>query len=116
MDHEYTGSWSWSLTGEQSHEVLEFLEACEKKTWNELCSEMTGGRSRHKKHHDMDVDELVKEASLRLSQHLSNDDLPDKVFRFRINGTTRLWGIRQGKIFQLIWYDPEHKVYPTERS
>lgn len=82
------------------------------KTWGEIQSEMTGNRkNRHKKHHDMDVDILRKEAQKRLYD-LEYDDF-DKIFRFRISGRKRLWGFRICECFFFLWYDPKHEIYPS---
>ena len=31
------------------------------------------------------------------------------------NGKQRLWGLRRENIFQILWWDPEHKVYPIRK-
>jgi len=40
----------------------------------------------------------------------------DEMFRFRLGGTARLWGFRANRTFHVVWWDPLHKVYPTEAS
>jgi hypothetical protein len=36
------------------------------------------------------------------------------MFRFRLGGKARLWGFRSERIFHVVWWDPDHRVYPTE--
>jgi hypothetical protein len=34
----------------------------------------------------------------------------------RISGERRLWGFRVGNIFHVIWWDPHHEVWPSEKK
>ncbi|OLT08692.1 hypothetical protein BJF77_12055 [Kocuria sp. CNJ-770] len=119
LDHAVSSddscAWTWAVEPHQLQEALQFLSALPQKTWGELESERTGGRDRHRKHHQQDVASLCREAQDRLYQHLG-DDSPDTLFRFRYNGTGRIWGIRDRALFQILWLDTEHQVYPTERG
>jgi hypothetical protein len=38
------------------------------------------------------------------------------MFRFRLAGERRLWGYRVGRTFHVVWWDWDHKVYPTEKK
>ena len=93
-------------------QMLSFLLNMEKKSWSEIQSETTGSTNRHKKHHDMDVSEIVKEAQYRLT--IINLDEFDVIFRFRLSGLKRLWGFRILSTFKIVWYDPTHKIYPVD--
>lgn len=106
-------AWEWGPGNLIWRDVLHYLNDFSGKTWAEIEAERTGGRNRHKKHHSMEVASLPKEARNRLGQHLG-DDAPDTLFRFRLSGTNRLWGIRDGAIFHILWFDADHQVYPTE--
>jgi hypothetical protein len=46
-------------------------------------------------------------------QDLRLDDL-DELFRFRLGNKPRLWGIIHEGVFFPVWWDPEHKIYPTD--
>ncbi|MBC3185082.1 hypothetical protein H7347_00545 [Corynebacterium sp. zg-331] len=87
--------------------LLKFLDDVSGKTWQE-CENETSGR--HKRNHYHDVTDLADDARRRL-QYL--DDSEEQVFRFRLDGTGRLWGVRSGDLFRILWYDPEHAVYPV---
>jgi len=105
--------WEWGPELAIWKEVLHYLGDYSGKTWAEIEAERTGGKQRHKKHHSMDVTKLPQAARTRLQAHFG-DDAPDALFRFRLSGKGRLWGIRDGAIFHLLWYDPLHRVYPTD--
>jgi hypothetical protein len=87
-----------------------------KLTWAEIEAQKTGsGTNRHKKHHDQEVESLRSEAREALRQRKLSVIFGDNnIFRFRVDGTTRLWGFRQGRIFHIVWWDPNHEVCPTE--
>jgi len=84
----------------------------QKLTWSELFAQRTGGKERHKKHHDMDVCDLEPEAFDRWCE-IGLDEY-DTAFRFRLGNKPRLWGYRIHAKFYLVWWDPTHKIYPTE--
>lgn len=116
MDHEYSGLWNWELKSNEAHKVLGYLEELSQKTWGQVEKECTGKKDRHRKHHPMQVSELCKEAQKRLKERFENEELPEELYRFRLAGKVRLWGIRSQTTFKLIWYDRDHQVYPTERK
>ena len=87
------------------------LSEWEKLTWSEIDNFTTGGKERHKMHHNMDVSVLADEAKYRL---IEIEKFSDIMFRFRLGAKRRLWGFRTVNKFEVIWYDPNHEVYPTE--
>lgn len=116
MDYECSEPWNWDLKGKEAHEILGYLEGLSRKTWGEVDQERTGNRDRHRKHHSMSVSRLSKEARDRLKERFKDEELPEALYRFRLEGKVRLWGIRSGRTFKIIWYDRDHQVYPTERK
>ena len=116
MDYEYSKPWNWDLKGKEAHKVLGYLEGLSQKTWGEVDQERTGNRDRHRKHHSTPVSRLSKKARDRLKERFKDEELPEELYRFRLEGEVRLWGIRSGRTFKLIWYDRDHQVYPTERK
>ena len=115
VDEGHRGSWDWDLSAAESKKILQFLEDMSRLTWGEIDQHRTGGNSRHKKHHSQEVKSLCREAQRRFPECFSKDEeIPDQVYRFRFGGTERLWGIRVQGRFEMIWFDRNHKVYPTE--
>lgn len=39
-----------------------------------------------------------------------------EVVRLRLGGKPRLYGILREHVFYVLWYDPEHQVWPSEKS
>jgi hypothetical protein len=88
------------------------LETFSNLAWADISAQTTGSGDRHKKHHDMDISQICREAQNRwqeigLFQY-------DTIFRFRLSGTQRIWGYRILRKFWLVWWDPIHKIYPLD--
>ena len=75
---------------------------------------MTWGSILQDKHdnHSVGTADLSKDARQRL-EFLKLDDR-DHLFRLRLNGTQRVWGIRDGRVMMLLWWDPDHAVCPSK--
>lgn len=100
------GPWGQSiLAGVDFWEnIFEKLKAYEGMTWAQI-------KANKKRDHAVPMDELIPGARKRLEQ-LRLDDV-DELFRFRFDGTTRLWGIIRGQVFQLLWWDENHEICPS---
>jgi hypothetical protein len=111
------GNWSWGQhrqwdDHEWNDEIHPKLLDFQKLTWAEIFAQRTGRKKRHKLHHEMDVCKLIPEACNRWSE--IGLDEHETAFRFRLSGKRRLWGYKILAKFHLIWWDPEHKIYPME--
>lgn len=117
-DHEHDDAWSWARVGHHVGTLFPFLAEMERLTWRQIRQQRVPaarGRTRPK-FHGQAVKDLPAPALKRL-QELGLDDV-DEVYRFRLGGTERLWGIHvpQSHVFCLLWWDPDHKVYPVGKS
>jgi hypothetical protein len=111
LDLDHTGSWSWNVNEGVLQEIIAFLKQMERLTWTEIRSQTHGGG--HLRHHPIPVESLCAEAQRRLQQ-LRLDDL-DELFEFRLGSRRRLWGaVPDDGIFCVLWWDPQHQVYPVE--
>jgi hypothetical protein len=83
-------------------------------TWVEIEQQKAGGR---KKHHSQAVASFVADAQRDFRKaHLDKTFGDADMFRFRLTGEKRFWGFRRDRTFHVVWWDPDHKVYPTEKS
>jgi len=85
-------------------EIAMHLKSYEMMTWAQI-------RDNHKRDHSILCEDIEKFARDRL-EVIIRDDI-DELFRFRINGPGRLWGIKEGSTFQVLWWDPEHEICPS---
>jgi hypothetical protein len=114
LDLDHSGSWSWAVDEAALRKITAFLSEMETLTWTEIQAQMTHSKKgSHRKHHSMAPGLLCPEAQNRL-EALGLDDV-DELFRFRLGNEPRLWGvIDDDGIFYPVWWDPRHRVYPTD--
>jgi len=110
LDRGHEGSWDWNLSSAEHQTFLDFLRDMQALRWNEIFRQAAGG---HKKHHYQAADTLCRQAQDRLAE--LGLDLQEELFRFRLAGTVRVWGVFIGASHQffLLWWDRDHQVYPT---
>lgn len=97
------GPFGWAIQPDSKYrEVIEKLHEFEGKTWAEILD--TGS-------HPIETHKLSNEARERLVS-LKRDDL-DELVSFRLSGPNRVWCDQNGHIMRVLWWDPNHQVYPT---
>lgn len=101
--HEH---WGWNqLRAPQWKQFLRQLKQFEGLTWAQI-KEAAGGRRRGTNNHSLLIADLNSAARKRISDlHL---DQYDKIFSLRMTNTLRIYGIRDGRVMRLLWYDPFH--------
>lgn len=106
--------WGWQLNPETWGTILQHLISFEGLTWAKL-KEQSGGRRVGTNHHSIKIAELNRAARERIAE-LRLDDY-DTVFSLRISNTVRIYGVRDGRVLVLVWYDDCHgtrnEVCPT---
>lgn len=90
------------MSEDEFKEVLSKLRAFETMTWPEI--ERAGS-------HYVECSRLIKDAQVRLAE-LHLDDF-DQLFSLRLQGKPRMWGLRIGNVFSVLWWDPEHAICPS---
>jgi len=113
-DRGYEGEWGWGLlTQEDAHSLLHFLCDMAALSWDQVRAQNAG---RHRRHHPQPITSLCSAARRRLRE-LDLEDLDSEIFRFRLSGLERLWGFAADDgTFYALWWDPNHRVYPTEAN
>lgn len=86
--------------------VAEHLKSSEGRTWGEIIAN-------NHRDHPVPLDDLCREAQNRLWE-LKLDDT-DPLWRLRFAGAARIWGRKDGPIFRVIWWDPCHRVCPSQK-
>ena len=100
------GPFSWVIGEDQKYrEVIEKLHEYEDKTWAQILE--TGS-------HPIEVHKICKEARDRLVE-IERDDI-DELMSFRLTGPNRVWCDKKGHVMRILWWDAEHKVYPTPKD
>jgi len=104
FDHS---EWGWGKLSCKDffNMLIERLHDYEQMTWDSL--------SQRSSCHPMPVENIEPEAQKRLCQVCSNE--VDSLYQVDVNPKCRIWGHRDRAIFYLIWHDPNHTVYRTEK-
>lgn len=98
----------WPCLHENLQAILPRLHEYEQKRWNEIMQA--------KNNHPMPIEKIVPEAQRRLDS-LGHGDT-GTLYQLEIKngqGMQRLWGRRQENVFQILWWDPNHTVYPVRK-
>lgn len=114
-DRRSRNPWVFKPQGADAEALFGFMRDMCQSPWKEILGQRTGNFTRHRKHHDQPVESIVQEAqddyaAAKLDEVFGDDP----IFRFRLTGEQRLWGFRRGRVFHVVWWDPNHLVYPTE--
>jgi hypothetical protein len=99
------GPWHWDLSPAKLHEIRQKLGEFEGMRWGDIAG---------RRHHFLSPDSLSTAARKRL-QELKQDDADDLLFSLAFSNLERLVGIRAGREFRLLWWDPNHEVSPSPR-
>lgn len=96
--------WSWNqiTCPDFLRNIWDKMRNFETMPWSEIL-----GRY----HHAIAVNDIIQPAQNRLEQ-LGYDDQAELV-SFRLSNTERIWAIRSGAEAFLIWWDPNHEIYPS---
>lgn len=96
--------WGWNqiTCPDFLRNIWDKMRNFETMTWSEIL-----GRN----HHAIAVNDIIQPAQNRLEQ-LGYDDQAELV-SFRLSNTERIWAIRSGEEAFLLWWDPNHEIYPS---
>lgn len=101
----------WSLANVDANDqrdLLEHLRQYESKTIGEL----VGGSFSEFKSYNNFAECPNRAATNRLAELY---DAPDSIARFRLSSTKRLYGFLVDNEFHLLWWDPNHEVWPSRK-
>ncbi|MFP3543339.1 hypothetical protein SB748_07640 [Rhizobium sp. SIMBA_035] len=121
IDHsDRDGAWTWGQQRNWCDKAFGPDNTCTIRAtmiemsgllWREILARTTGGYERHKKHHSHSFDSICPEAQSRWIE-IGREE--DELFRFRTGGKQRIWGFRTGHVFNVVWWDAEHQIYPVD--
>ena len=94
--------WTQCDHNQLFREVIPRLHNLESNTWHTL--HMTGS-------HPISVDKICKLAHDRL--HEIGKTQCENLYSLRLTGRERIWGIKIGYVFHLLWWDPGHQICPS---
>lgn len=93
--------------------ILEKIISYSSMTWREIAEHThDNGKS---KHHFLDYKGLSDLAKKRLEEKAIGDDKWEQIFSFALTNKLRVIGLRENEKFHVLWYDPNHEVYPVKK-
>lgn len=97
----------------EHREFLDKMISYATMTWGQLRQQThDDGKS---KHHYLDADKISRTAQERLAaMHLEENS--DQVYYIALKNKLRIVGLRDKDKFHVLWYDPEHDVYPSTKK
>ena len=113
--YDANATWSIPKDGKPSIDGLfALLKSLCRATWGDIWK-ASGGKSRGTNSHYVPIEKLRKEARERADNIQLNES---ELFSWRYGGSTgRLWGIIEPDgVFHVIWFDPNHQVYPVNKK
>src|SRR5680860_465510 len=104
QDLDPKGLWGWQDVSRDTvvERILSKLAHFETMTFPDIERAVKGS-------HNVSYNQLCRDAQKRL------EDL-DQIFSLRLSGKERIWGIREGNVLRILWWDPKHQVCPSLRE
>jgi hypothetical protein len=84
--------------------IKQRLANLESMPWKEILNKYS---------HPIEVSKLCKGARERLEKRQIDATL---LVSLRCTQTERIWGIRRENVLSLMWWDPNHQVYPVQKK
>ena len=102
---DLNGPWGWTEIEKEFffNEILPKVQNLESMFWKNIL-----GRNSH----EVNVSQISSFAQKRLIK-LGLEDT-DTLISLRLTGRQRIWGIRIENILKILWWDPNHEVYPSK--
>ena len=94
-----------AITRSDMEQVVGHLKGLESMAWSEI---LVGAK---KQNHHCDVDGMCKRARECLEDDWQGG--VDELLTMRLSNKKRVWGVLEESIVYLLWWDPEHDVYPS---
>jgi hypothetical protein len=88
--------------------LIEGLKARENTTWGALLTQ-NGGRKGGTNSHNIPMAELAKEAQTRAEEL---GIVTDEFLSLRLDGKKRVFGILEGGVLDIVWFDRNHEICP----
>ena len=111
LDNNYD-KWGFIHVDNINETIINKLKDYEGMTWDEIIKE-TGGKKHGNNNHYENISDLIPEAQNRWKElHLEEYD---RIFSLRLTGLQRLYGILLNGVFKIVWFDPKHEIYKTQK-
>jgi hypothetical protein len=103
------GPWSFKNIDSNMlwNQIVPKIKAFEGKSWTQI---FQTGRD-----HPIEIAKIIPEAQMRFEKQFGALDA-DQLVSLHIDGLKRIWGLKEGSIFKVLWWDPNHDIYPSRKK
>ena len=106
------GKFRFSQEDINTELVIEKLISLSTMTWSEI-KKATHDKGKSK-NHELNYEGICAEGKDRIREKKLTEDA-DSIFSFALTNKIRLIGLKEGRVFYVIWYDPNHDFYPVNK-
>jgi len=105
---DWDGPWGWrDIKANQWQQILQKLGYFETRTWADIKSDGNN--------HAVFIQNCPNPETLKRLTEIHLDDI-EELFSLRLSGKERIWGILDNHIFKILWWDPNHEVWPSTKK
>ena len=94
--------------------IIYTMSCLESQTWEKIKESTRGGSSAKSKSHLIDPNTAFTEIGRKLFTDNNLDEYADNIFSIEITNKERLFGILHDGVFDVLWYDPDHRIVKTK--
>lgn len=100
--------WGWTKVkgNEFWKNIAKKMSNFESMTWADI--------KRNGDNHSVSIGQICSDARKWLREKRLEDN--DELFSLHLAGKQRIWGIRDGRVLKVLWWDPNHTVYPVQKK
>ncbi len=98
----------YALDAATALRIQDRLASLETMRWSEILVQSK------KQHHAISLDQIIPAAQESLVSRKVDD--VDELISLRVTGKERIWGIMRDGVLELLWWDPEHQICPSEKK
>jgi hypothetical protein len=88
--------------------IMQHFKSYQNQTWADILG--------NERNHPVLIEDFAKFARDRIQDIFPGGVDFDELFTLRFNGAQRLWGIKVGEKYHVLWWDPEHEVCPSSKK
>ncbi|OYV04560.1 MAG: hypothetical protein CFE26_16225 [Verrucomicrobiales bacterium VVV1] len=104
---DWDGPWCLSKCAAlEIREIHSWLANLEGMPWTQILANGS---------HVVGTDGIIADAKKRIIA-LGKAEWQDHLCSLRKTGKQRLWGFLRAGIFHVLWWDPEHEIYPSQKK
>ncbi|OAD21029.1 hypothetical protein THIOM_003223 [Candidatus Thiomargarita nelsonii] len=105
---DWDGPWGWrNIDAKKWQEILQKLGHFETRTWADIKNDGNN--------HAVEIQNSPNPEVPKRLIDIHLDDI-DELFSLRLSGKERVWGILEGHILKILWWDPNHEVWPSTKK